>query len=320
MRRPALWLVVLVVIALLPLMTSEPATANHVPSSHITRSAYVASASREKAVLLGCNQGDKTGRMILFFGAPTQVGSRYGSTLWGAPNQSVYQIMPLVQDFIRGYAWCRRSSSYQLLIGIGTSNSTIDSRSSAWLRGHGRGWAGMVHQLATWSNRYYPMAQVYAAWDAEPSWSASSKAHDWMHGYDVDYPARRALFANFSADGCPTRTATNGPCNNGWNQQAVWHLAWQHNPSLPIPQIYATSGVNARQWQLIDEWATHNTRDGIFFYGVMSQSGACGQVGGCAGTNNTPEMAWAFLFWYLRSHSHTWQSSLQSTTDIRWHF
>jgi hypothetical protein len=319
MRRPSLWILVIIVVALLPIATSEPAAANHVPASRITRSYYMGSASSDKAVMLGCWQGNKNGRMTLFFGAPTAVGSSYGATLWGAPNLSVGQIGNLVKEFIRGYGYCRNSSSYRLLIGVGTSNSTMDARSTAWLRNHGKAWASMVNQLATWANRFYPMTQVYGAWDAEPSWSTYDKAHQWMYGYDILYPARRALYANFSADGCPTTSATNGRCNNGWNQSAVWHLAWEHNPSLTIPQIYATSGVNARQWQLIDEWATHNRRDGIWFYGVLSQAGACAQVGGCAGTNNSPHRAWEYMILWLRSHVHTWQSSIDTITDLSWH-
>ena len=160
MRRTALWVLMVVVIALLPMATSEPAAANHVPASRITRSYYVGSSSSDKAVVLGCRQGDKNGRMTLFFGAPTAVGTSYGATLWGAPNLTTAKIRNLAMDFIRGYAFCRQSSSYRLLIGLGTSNSTIDGRSTDWLRNHGKAWASMVHQVANWSNRYYPMAQA----------------------------------------------------------------------------------------------------------------------------------------------------------------
>src|ERR671918_237507 len=257
MRRPSPWVLLLLVVTLLPLAASEPAEASHVPASRITRSFYMGNASRDDAVLLGCRQGDKNGRMILFFGSPVPVRGAYGATLWGAPNRKIAEIRELVQDF--------------------------------------------------------------AAWDAEPSWSAPGKANAWMHGYDFAYPARRALYANFSADGCPTASATNGWCNNGWRQANVWHLGWQHDPSLPIPQIYATSGVNARQWQLIDEWATHNRNDGIYFFGAGSQRGACRQVGGCAGTDNTPHRAHDFLLWYLNSHIHTWQRSVDTMTDMHWH-
>jgi hypothetical protein len=320
MRRPSYWLLIFLIIVLLPVITSDPVGANHVPASRITRSYYIASSSAAKMVNLGCANGDKQGRLTLFFGAPTPVGSSYGTTLWGAPNLSAAQVGNLTKEFIRGYAFCRRSTSYRLLIGVGTSNSTINTRSAAWVRGHGKTWATMVNQLAAFANRYYPgYVQVYGAWDAEPSWSTFTMAESWMQGYDNLYPARRALHANFSADGCPTQSATNGPCNNGWNQDRVWHLAWAHRPSLPFPQIYATSGVNARQWQLIDEWATHNRRDGMLFHGVMTQSGACAQVGGCAGTNNAPHRAYDFMIWYLASHVHTRQSSPISMTDIRWH-
>jgi hypothetical protein len=52
----------------------------------------------------------------------------------------------------------------------------------------------------------------------------------------------------------------------------------------------------------------------------MTQLEACRQsAGGCPGTNITPENGWALLSWYLRSHVHTWQSSLDTTTDMNWH-
>jgi hypothetical protein len=60
------------------------------------------------------------------------------------------------------------------------------------------------------------------------------------------------MFINASADGCPTTQAVNGPCSNGWSESRVGHLAWQHRTSIPMQQIYATSGVDAHQCQLID--------------------------------------------------------------------
>ena len=53
MQRPALWILMVALIALLPMATSEPAAANHAPASRITRSYYVGSSSSDKAVLLG---------------------------------------------------------------------------------------------------------------------------------------------------------------------------------------------------------------------------------------------------------------------------
>jgi len=312
-KRPARWLA-----AVLCALAIGAAGSCHVPESHVTRSYYMARNSKDDAVLLGCRNADKTGRMTLFFGAPTWARGGYGATAWGAPDMHLWDIQNTVMDFIRGYAWCRTNSSHRIQIGIGTSNSTIDSRSVDWLQGHGRAWATSVRNVAAWANRYYPgVAQVYGAWDFEPSWSSFQKADAWMNGYD-GYPGRQPLFINASADGCSTSNANNSACNNGWTQQRVWHLAWEHDPSLPIPQIYTTSGNQARQWQLIDLWATVNRRDGIYFYGTMTQWGACQQVGRCRGTDNTPHNGHDQLLWWLNSDSRTSQPSLQTMTDMHW--
>ena len=38
----------------------------------------------------------------------------------------------------------------------------------------------------------------------------------------------------------------------------------------------------------------------MYFSGAMTQNGACPQVGGCAGTDNTPHQAYDQLLWWLR--------------------
>jgi hypothetical protein len=159
---------------------------------------------------------------------------------------------------------------------------------------------------------------VYAAWDFEPSWSTPAKADVWMNGYDA-VPGRRGLYANSSADGCPQSFTNNGPCNNGWTQQSLWHLAWEHEPSLPFPQIYATSGANAHQWQLIDLWATVALGRSMYFYGTMTQEGACAQNGGCAGTGLAPHAAHDIMASWLASDPRTNQDQIPEMTDLRWY-
>ena len=56
----------------------------------------------------------------------------------------------------------------------------------------------------------------------------------------------------------------------------------------------------------------------MYFYGSMSQSGACRQVGGCAGTDNTPHEAHDQLLWWLATDSRTTQPSIQTMTDMNW--
>jgi hypothetical protein len=139
-----------------------------------------------------------------------------------------------------------------------------------------------------------------------------------MNGYDST-PGRRNLYANASADGCPQQYTWNGPCDNGWNQNGIWHLAWQHAPSLPIPQTYATSGANAHQWQLIDLWRKIAAGDGMYFYGTMTQAGACAQNGGCSGTNLAPHAAHDFLAAWLATDVRTNQDQIPEMTDLSWY-
>ncbi len=311
--RPRRWLA-----ALLCAGVIGAAGACHKPISAETNSYYMARTSPSDAASLGCYNGDKSGRLTLFFGAPTSVGGVPGATVWGAPNLHVYQIGQAVMDFVRGYAFCRTEPGGRLLVGIGTSNSAIDDDTDDWLYAHGRAWGSMVRDVANWVATYYPgFAQVYGAWDDEPSWSSPFKAHHWMAGYDGT-PGRPGLYTNASADGCPTSTATGGACDNGWNQGWVWHLNWEFDSALPFPQIYATSGVNAHQWQLIDLYATTHLGDGMFFYGTMSQWAACQQAGGCAGTDNTVHKANDFLTWWLNTDPRTAQGGVDGMTDIRW--
>jgi hypothetical protein len=311
--RPARWLA-----AGLCVLMIGAAGSCHKPPSAETRSYYMGRTALDDAAALGCFNGDKNGRMTLFFGAPTAVRGTYGATLWGAPDLTIAEIGERVKNVVRGYAYCRGNSSHRLLIGMGTSNSAIDGRSDAWVRAHGAAWSTYVEALSAWATRYFPgHVRIHGAWDFEPSWSTFAKAEQWMHGYDGN-AGRRLMYANASADGCPTSTATNGPCNNGWNQHRVWHLAWEHTPSMPMPQIYTNSGNQAHQWQLIDLWATSAAGEGMYFHGSMTQYGACRQVGGCNGTNNRPHTGNDQLMWWLNSNSRTAQADVPTMTDMNW--
>lgn len=256
--------------------------------------------------------------MTLFFGAPVDVGGRFGATLWGGQDRTAAQIGELMKDFVRGYVWCRRGGQ-QALVGMGTSNSAINNKPDAWLAGHGRTWAAVVRSVSDWARSTYPGAvQIYGGWDAEPSWSTYAKADRWMQGYN-GFPGNRLLHAQFSADGCPRDRADGGACNNGWSQESVWRLAWRYDPSLPMPQIYATNGVNARQWQKIDEYGARRHSDGMVFSGVTTQWGACQQRGGCVRINNKPHAGHDQLLRHLNSNPLTRQAYLETVTDMHWH-
>jgi hypothetical protein len=298
-------------------------------SAYQTRSYYVATTDQGTLNHLGCEtamQG-RQGRMTLFFGSPIDVNGAYGATLWGAPNQTTTGVGNLVKAFIQGYDGCASGSIFMRL-GVGTSNCLIDPnapdsncvssasyKTSTWVRNHGKAWGQMVNSLGTWiaNTGHGDRVYTYAAWDTEPAWSSFARADAWMHGYDFDAPNEYALFANFSADGCPTGTAlnatTNYSCANGWTLYRMWHEAWDHAPSWPFPQIYSSS--LAQQWLRIGEYGYHAQ------YCCMSFIGALAQYASCS-CSNTPKQAHDQLMAAVQSHSHTSQSDFVDTSDVGW--
>jgi hypothetical protein len=302
-----------------PAATASPGALAALSSARFTRSYYMGDTGFAAARNLGCANGDKTGRMNLFFGAPTSVSGTYGATLWGAADRTAGQVAAIVKEFARGYAFCRRSPSYSLLIGVGTSNSSINRRSEVWLEAHGRRWASMVRSLRAWADTYHRgYFSVYGAWNAEPWWSTPNKAEHWMHGYN-SVPGRVGMQVVNSADGCSTTSSTNTSCDNGWSQYWLWRLSWWYDPALPMPQLYTTSGSMARQWHQIDRYGVRRG-DGLYFYGVTAQHAACRQLGLlCAGIDATAREAHDYLLWYSNSDPSTYQQEILSPTDIRWH-
>jgi hypothetical protein len=284
-----------------------------------TRSYYIANAGNDAMRMLGCHNGDTQGRSSLFFGAPVDTRGAFGATLWGGADLAVEEIGELLKEYVRGYVWCRRSGNFQLMVGMGTSNSAVQNKPDGWLHGHGQRWAAVVANINFWAEHFYPgIARVYGAWDVEPSWSSPGKADSWMLGYN-SHPPRRSLHANWSADGCPRDSSANGACNNGWNQEWMWRLSWRYDPSLPYPQIYATSGVNARQWQQIDLYGAIHHGDGMVFWGALAQHAACVQMGGCHRTDNTPRRAHDHLLWHLNTHPATSQGVIENMSNMHWH-
>ena len=301
-------------VALIALLmaTSEPAAANHVPASRITRSYYVGSSSSDKAVLLGCRQGDKNGRMTLFF-EPLPRGARPTGPRCGAPN---LDDRPDPEPGHGLHPWIRLLPAVgvvPLLIGLGTSNSTIDGRSTTG-SGLTAGPGGMVDQVATWASRFYPMAQVYGAGRRAVVVDLHQGPLDaWLRRPVPGAPRPVRQLPRMAAPPRPPPMARN----NGWNQSAVWCTSHGITSLVDDPDL-------RNEWRECQAMAAHRRmgypqlRDGIHFYGVLSQSGACAQVGGCSGTNNSPHRAGIHDL-RLRSHAHTWQSSIDTITDVNWH-
>jgi hypothetical protein len=82
-------------------------------------------------------------------------------------------------------------------------------------------------------------------------------------------------------------------------------------PAYATPEIYREDGAQAKQWQQISKWATLNGQSRIYFAGSFTQHGACGQVGGCSGINNTASEGWNQLVAECARDSATALSSLR---------
>jgi hypothetical protein len=110
-------------------------------------------------------------------------------------------------------------------------------------------------------------------------------------------------------------TTTNSTCNNGWTENRVWWVSDGFLLAQSLPQIYTNSGSQARQWYQIARHAYLNKPATMVMSGRLTQYGACQQVGGCTGTDNTPAEGWTQLYNLLNAdpavrHRPRWSADI----------
>lgn len=250
---------------------------------------------------------------ILAFGKPVGGGGvPFGASLFGNGGATTEEIAAAVVAYANGFALCSAAApAAHLRIGVGTSN--FGSQVSAE---HGRAWGAMVESINAQLASGFSGGRVDAAGadDIEPDWSSPATARAWLDGYRQ---GTSRPFLNFgAASGCPQTTSSGGACNNGWTQADVWSVS--SGNTQVVPQIYAESGANARQWRMLSAYAQgmHGAR--LDIVGALTQLQACIDVGAtCAGTRNAPAQGWAQLYDQLNADPSTAQA-LPWSTDIRW--
>lgn len=258
--------------------------------------------------------GSRTMMVFLAFGGQT---STYGGSLWGAADASTSQIAAAAQEFSHGF-WVGTGSDTgsKIKLSIGTNNSYTVNYTA------GQKWAQMINNIGAYnaSKGYSSQVLIYGANDMEMSYDTASNTKAWVNGYDsVDnYP-----YYNYGdAGGCITSTTytgtTNPTCNNGWTLADVFYISWGAPPAQVVPEIYNTTGANARQWKNVKKYGVVSKGKSMIISGTMTQYGACLQNGGCSGTNNTPSQGWTQMYDALNSDSQTAQG-LSWSTDIKWH-
>ena len=81
--------------------------------------------------------------------------------------------------------------------------------------------------------------------------------------------------------------------------------------------IYAKGGANAEQWQELSLYAFGEDGVAMDIAGVTTQYWACQQMGGCSGTDNTPDDGLQQLYDELNNDPVT-EQTLRWVTDMWW--
>lgn len=266
---------------------------------------------------------------ILDFGQPWMTGtSTYGT--WPPDWQtarflSVTSIRSAAIWFAYGYTigtWNGGSggdSSSQLYMLIGTNNSNDSSGYVTYA--HGVAWSQLVQNIGAdlHTYGYDTQAHVYGASDIELGYSSVSTAKAWVNGYNSVWQSPYYYFDYGDAGGCPQSgtTGTPGSCNNSWTQDDVNYVAYEAG-AYPLPEIYATSGANAKQWQQLSlyQYLKHGYSELIT--GPLSEYGACQQRSNCSGIDNTASSSWSQLWTHLNNDATSTAQILYLSTDISW--
>jgi hypothetical protein len=286
----------------------------HAPNA--TASRYMTHTSGRRSSTLGCWLGSRVrkglqtrdGLVILDYGMPMHHRGAFGASVFGS-FRDTRAIRWSVEQYARGYARCVRKGGSHLEIGIGTTNFGPDVTYR-----HGRIWAQMVNHVNWWLRRHRLASRVDAAGanDIEPGWRGPEVTRRWVRGYRS---ATSIPYYNYGgAAGCPPYPA----CQGGWTMEDVWWVSWGSGVAIPLPEIYAGSGVNAEQWYRLSLYSVHEHGERMHFAGAMSQLRSCAvKHDACRGVRNRPEKAWSQLHHALNRDPRTAQP-LRWATDITW--
>ncbi|HOM67728.1 MAG: hypothetical protein BWX85_01184 [Chloroflexi bacterium ADurb.Bin120] len=295
---------------------------------------YITTLNNPHINNLGCQLGTRDKNtpgaqdnvVILAFGYPRCFNSGgYGANLFGYGPATLSDVSNAVKQFALGYYNCTGSDKKSnLVIGVGTSNfpGVADSCATEEMgRAHGAAWSAMVKGLNQWALDLgmFHQVQIYGANDMEIGWNTPSWSRAWLSGFEQ---VSGNLMLHFGdAAGCPYDDHPNWSCGTSaypeWTQEDVWYLSYGAPSALPLPLIYLTNGVHAKQWAHLSRYSVLKHGYRMDFSGVFTQWAYCQQFGWCNKTDNTPDMAHQQLTFELSKSPSTAQTILW-TTDIRW--
>ncbi|MFD2023993.1 peptidase inhibitor family I36 protein [Promicromonospora aerolata] len=284
---------------------------------------YVSTQSTTWARNVGCSIGtsdrNQGGRqvhtIVLAFGKTTKGGDGvHRLSYFGGADRTFADARRMVVAMGKGYDGCTGADTTSVLrIGLGTSNYPGSAVTGAAGRALARAAKGAASDLADYSQATAWGAVDFEAWGAGSGLNGQSR--NMLDGYN-GVTGRRPLVNFGSADGCPTSSVPSaGSCNAGLSADTIWYVSTR-GAARPLPEIYTTTGSQAKQWKNLSLYA-HRKGAAMSFPAVMAQRGACDQRGGCTGTDNSPATAWTQLNEQLDGDSRT-ATNPGAPTNIHW--
>lgn len=232
---------------------------------------------------------------------------------------SIEAIKQAVKRFARGYYNCSGADvDSNLVVGVGTNNKPTSITTESRAAGHGKAWGAMVSDLNQWAldQKILHQVQIYGASNIEVSWNTPSWTRDWIAGFEENEDVFLLHFGD--AAGCPYEDNPHWSCGPNWEVEDVWYVSWGAPSALPLPLIYLTNGIHAKQWAYLSRYSVENHGYRMDFTGVFTSWAYCQQFPQwCSGIDNTPEEAYQQMMEELSKDSATTQT-IRWKTDIRW--
>lgn len=246
----------------------------------------------------------------------------FGADLFNYGPISLPEVKQAVRQFANGYYTCSGSDNdSNLVIGVGTNNKPISCDTHEKAAAHGSAWSDMVSEInqQMFSDGIFHQVQAYGASDIELGWNTPEWTRAWLGGFEQN--GENLLLHFGDASGCPYEDKPWYTCGTSafpeWTLEDVWFVSWGSPSALPLPLIYLTSGVHAKQWAYLSQYSVNQHGYRMDFTGVFTQSQYCDQFSWCDGTDNTPFEAYMQMENELAKYETT-QQSLHWKTDIRW--
>lgn len=264
---------------------------------------------------------------ILDFSYPVcNANGSFGVDLFGDNTAPVSTdaVESAVKSFAQGYYACSGTDvESNLVIGVGTNNKPLSCNTETKAADHGAAWATMVSKINQWAleERILHQVQAYGASDIELGWNTPTWTRAWIAGFEQVEGNFLLHFGD--ASGCPYEDNPHWSCGTSgfpqWTVEDVWFVSWGSPSALPLPLIYLTDGVHAKQWAYLSQYSVNQHGYRMDFTGVFTQSQYCQQFSWCNNTDNTPDQAYLQMETELSKDPATTQD-LRWKTDIRWVF